>query len=55
LKSVLTATNPKDGSPYAMSRAEVVKLAMNDKRFDSTKKAQDMLTTPLLQLVYGRY
>lgn len=55
LKSVLTATNPKDGSPYAMSRAEVVKLAMNDSRFDSTKKAQDMLTTPLLQLVYGRY
>lgn len=55
LKSVLTATNPKDGSPYAMSRAEVTKLAMNDKRFDSTKKAQDMLTTPLLQLVYGRY
>jgi hypothetical protein len=55
LKSVLTATNPKDGSPYAMSRAEVVKLAMNDKRFDSTKKAQDMLTTPLFQLVYGRY
>jgi hypothetical protein len=55
LKSVLTATNPKDGSPYAMSRAEVVKLAMNDPRFDSTKKAQDMLTTPLLQLVYGRY
>jgi hypothetical protein len=55
LKSVLTATNPKDGSPYAMSRAEVIKLAMNDSRFDSTKKAQDMLTTPLLQLVYGRY
>jgi hypothetical protein len=55
LKSVLTATNPKDGSPYAMSRAEVTKLAMNDSRFDSTKKAQDMLTTPLLQLVYGRY
>lgn len=55
LKSALTATNPKDGSPYAMSRAEVIKLAMNDKRFDSTKKAQDMLTTPLLQLVYGRY
>jgi hypothetical protein len=55
LKSALTATNPKDGSPYAMSRAEVIKLAMNDPRFDSTKKAQDMLTTPLLQLVYGRY
>ena len=43
LKSALTATNPKDGSPYAMSRAEVIKLAMNDSRFDSTQKAQRML------------
>ena len=55
LKSVLTATNPKDGSPYAMSRAEVIKLAMNDSRFDSTQKAQRMLLGPLLRLTGGYY
>lgn len=55
LKSVLTATNPKDGSPYAMSRAEVIKLAMNDSRFDSTQKAQKMLLGPLLRLTGGYY
>ncbi|NBO79474.1 MAG: hypothetical protein EBV27_07600, partial [Actinobacteria bacterium] len=55
LKAVLTATNPKDGSPYAMSRAEVIKLARNDPRFDQTKKAQDMLISPLLNLVGGYY
>ena len=55
LKSALTATNPKDGSPYAMSRAEVIKLAMNDSRFDSTQKAQRMLLGPLLRLTGGYY
>ena len=55
LKSALTATNPKDGSPYAMSRAEVIKLAMNDSRFDSTQKAQKMLLGPLLRLTGGYY
>ena len=55
LKSALTATNPKDGSPYAMSRAEVIKLAMNDPRFDSTQKAQRMFTGPLLRLTGGYY
>jgi len=55
LKSALTATNPKDGSPYAMSRAEVIKLAMNDPRFDSTQKAQKMFVSPLLRLTGGFY
>ena len=55
LKSALTATNPEDGSPYAMSRAEVIKLAMNDSRFDSTQKAQRMLLGPLLRLTGGYY
>lgn len=55
LKSVLTATNPKDGSPYAMSRADVIKLAKNDPRYDQTKKAQDELLKPLFNLVGGYY
>ena len=55
LKSALTAVNSKDGSPYAMSRAEVIRLAQNDPRFDKTQKAQRMLITPLLNLVGGQF
>lgn len=55
LKSILKATNPKDGSPYAMSASERLKLIQNDPRFLQTKRAQDKLVSPLLRLTGGYY
>jgi len=55
LKAILTATNPKDGSPYAMSASERLKIIQNDPRYDKTKRAQNELVGSLLDMVGGRF
>lgn len=55
LKGIMTATNPKDGSPYAMSASERLKLIQNDPRYDGTKRSQNELVGSLLNMVGGRF
>jgi len=55
LKGIMTATNPKDGSPYAMSASERLKLIQNDPRYDKTKRSQNELVGSLLNMVGGRF